>query len=100
MDGFLETVYRHMRLVTGLNVTMNIINYSLAFTIAAVSIWLWMSGSVSTGAIAIAIALSLRVTGMAQWIMWEMSNLFENLGTVVDGMNTLSNAPKITDSRS
>ena len=98
MDGFLETVYRQMRLVTGLNVTMNIINYSLAFTIAAVSIWLWMSGSVSTGAIAIAIALSLRVNGMAQWIMWEMSNLFENLGTVVDGMNTLSNAPKITDS--
>lgn len=98
MDGFLETVYRQMRLVTGLNVTMNIINYSLAFTIAAVSIWLWMSGSVSTGAIAIAIALSLRVNGMAQWIMWEMSNLFENLGTVVDGMNTLSNAPNITDS--
>lgn len=98
MDGFLETVYRQMRLVTGLNVTMNIINYSLAFTIAAVSIWLWMSGSVTTGAIAIAIALSLRVNGMAQWIMWEMSNLFENLGTVVDGMNTLSKAPKITDS--
>ncbi len=98
MDGFLETVYRQMRLVTGLNVTMNLINYSLAFTISAVSIWLWMSGSVSTGAIAIAIALSLRVNGMAQWIMWEMSSLFENLGTVVDGMNTLSNAPKITDS--
>lgn len=98
MDGFLNTVYRQMRLVTGLNVTMNVINYSLAFTIAAVSIWLWMSGSVTTGAIAIAIALSLRVNGMAQWIMWEMSNLFENLGTVVDGMNTLSHAPKITDS--
>lgn len=98
MDGFLETVYRQMRLVTGLNLCMNIINYTLAFSIAAVSIWLWMSGSVSTGAIAIAIALALRVNGMAQWIMWEMSSLFENLGTVVDGMNTLSNAPKITDS--
>ena len=98
MDGFLDTVYRQMRLVTGLNVTMNVINYSLAFSIAAVSIWLWINNSVSTGAIAIAIALSLRVNGMAQWIMWEMSNLFENLGTVVDGINTLSNAPKITDS--
>src|SRR5690554_6690079 len=95
MDGFLDTVYRQMRLVTGLNVTMNVINYSLAFSIAAVSIWLWINNSVSTGAIAIAIALSLRVNGMAQWIMWEMSNLFENLGTVVDGINTLSNAPRL-----
>src|SRR5690554_1993423 len=47
MDGFLDTVYRQMRLVTNLNVTMNVINYSLAFSIAAVSIWLWINNSVS-----------------------------------------------------
>lgn len=97
MDGFMTTVYRQMRLVTGLNMTVNVINYLLAFSIAAMSIWLWLDHSISTGAIAIAIALALRVNGMAQWIMWEVGSLFENLGTVVDGMNTLSAEPKVQD---
>lgn len=99
MEGFMDTVYRQMRLVTGLNVTINIINYSLAFSIAALAIWLWIHGSIGTGAIAIAVALALRINGMAQWIMWEIGSLFENLGTVVDGMNTLSKTPSIVDTQ-
>lgn len=99
MSGFMDTVYRQMRLVTWLNVTVTSINYLLAFAVAAVSIYLWMQSDISTGAIAIAIALSLRINGMAQWIMWEISSLFENIGTVVDGMNTLTIAPQINDTK-
>ncbi len=29
-------------------------------------------------------------TAMSQWIMWEVSGLFENIGTVYDGMATLT----------
>lgn len=97
MDGFLKTVYSQMRLATGLNVSVNMINYMLAFTIAAVSIWLWSDSAITVGAIAIAISLALRINGMAQWIMWEVGALFENLGTVADGMNTLSKPQSILD---
>ena len=97
MQGFMDTVYRQMRLVTGLNVTVNVINYLLAFSIAALSVWLWMDSAISAGAIAIAISLALRINGMAQWIMWEVGALFENIGTVTDGMNTLAKAPQVTD---
>ena len=97
MEGFMDTVYRQMRLVTGLNVTVNMVNYLLVFSIAALAIWLWMDHAISAGAIAIAISLALRINGMAQWIMWEVGALFENIGTVTDGMNTLSKAPQITD---
>ncbi|WP_286716181.1 ABC transporter ATP-binding protein, partial [Thalassolituus sp. UBA2009] len=98
MEGFMDTVYRQMRLVTGLNVTVNVINYLLAFTIAAIAVWLWMDSAISIGAIAIAISLALRINGMAQWIMWEVSALFENIGTVADGMKTLSKTPQVQDS--
>ncbi len=98
MEGFMDTVYRQMRLVTGLNVTVNVINYLLAFTIAAIAVWLWMDNAISIGAIAIAISLALRINGMAQWIMWEVSALFENIGTVADGMKTLSKTPQVQDS--
>lgn len=100
MGGFLDTVYRQMRLVTGINVSVQVINYLLAFTIAAVSIWLWRDSAITIGAIAVAVSLSLRLNGMSQWIMWEISSLFENIGTVADGMNTLSKPTKVQDSES
>ncbi|NMH66006.1 ABC transporter ATP-binding protein [Shewanella salipaludis] len=97
MESFLQTVYRQMRLVTGINVSVQIINYVLAFSIAAVSILLWTDNAITVGAIAIAISLALRLNGMSQWIMWEISALFENIGTVADGINTLSRPTEIQD---
>lgn len=97
MDGFLETVYRQMRLATGLNVTVQCLNYLLLFVTSAVAIYLWSFSLVTVGAIAIAISLALRLNGMSQWIMWEVSMLFENIGTVNDGMNTLSQPLDVTD---
>ncbi|ODC03992.1 multidrug ABC transporter ATP-binding protein [Terasakiispira papahanaumokuakeensis] len=97
MEGFMGTVHHQMRLVTGLNVVVNILNYLLAFSVAAVSIWLWQFDAITVGAIAVAISLALRINGMSQWIMWEVGMLFENMGTVTDGMNTLSQPVQIQD---
>ncbi|MEF1288457.1 ABC transporter ATP-binding protein, partial [Vibrio sp. M260118] len=97
MNGFLGTVYRQMRLVTGFDVAVEITNYVLVFSISALSIYLWMDNSISVGAIAIAIALALRINGMSMWIMWEVGALFENIGTVVDGMKTMSKPIDIQD---
>jgi len=99
MDGFLKTVHQQMRLVTGLNVGVQVCNYLLAFSVAGVAILLWTYGQISVGAIAIAVSLSLRVNGMAQWIMWEVSALFENIGMVTDGMKTLSKPLQIQDKK-
>ncbi|MDC8853029.1 MULTISPECIES: ABC transporter ATP-binding protein [Shewanella] len=97
MKTFLDTVHRQMRLVTGINVSVQLLNYFLAFSVAAVSIWLWSDSAISVGAIAIAVSLALRLNGMSQWIMWEISSLFENIGTVADGMSTLSKPTRILD---
>ena len=97
MQGFLDTVYRQMRLVSGFDIAVEISNYLLVFSVASLSIVLWMDSSISIGAIAIAIALALRINGMSMWIMWEVGALFENMGTVVDGMKTLSKPIDIKD---
>jgi ATP-binding cassette subfamily B multidrug efflux pump len=97
MNGFLDTVYRQMRLVTGFDVAVEVTNYILVFAISALSIYLWMDNSISIGAIAIAIALALRINGMSMWIMWEVGALFENMGTVVDGMKTMAKPIDIED---
>ncbi|MHA2939672.1 ABC transporter ATP-binding protein [Vibrio sp. RC27] len=97
MNDFLATVKTQMRLVTGFNMLVEFANYLLLFSISAISIYLWSIESISVGAIAIAISLALRINGMSKWIMWEVGGLFENMGTVVDGMNSLSKPVQIQD---
>ncbi|MBB4301207.1 ATP-binding cassette subfamily B multidrug efflux pump [Rhodobium orientis] len=97
MDQFLHTVYRQMRLVTLFQSALYFLNSLVLFAIAAVAIWLWRLDAVTLGAIAIAISMMLRLNGMSQWIMWEVSALFENIGTVQDGMGTLSRPQAVRD---
>ncbi len=97
MTSFLDPVYQQMRLVTWLSFSVQGINYLLVFSVGAMSIWLWTANLVSVGAIAIAVSLSLRLNGMSQWIMWEVSSLFENIGTVADGITTLAQPQQVTD---
>lgn len=97
MEYFLTTVHPQMRLATLLGTSVWVISVVLIFSIAAMSLWLWSNAAITTGAIAAAIALVLRLNGMAQWIMWEVSALFENIGTARDGLNTLTIPREVQD---
>ncbi|MEH6727503.1 MAG: ABC transporter ATP-binding protein, partial [Hyphomicrobiales bacterium] len=97
MDDFLQTVHQQMRQVTALQSLLYVINCLLIFATSAAAIGLWLAADISTGAIAVAIGLALRLNGMSQWIMWELSSLFENIGTVEDGITTMSKDRDITD---
>ncbi|HET9537090.1 MAG TPA: ABC transporter ATP-binding protein [Mesorhizobium sp.] len=98
MSSFLDTVYRSMRLVTQLYAWLYIINSMLLVAVGALSIWLWLGSAVSIGAVAVVIGLVLRFWGMSQWIMWEVSSLFENVGTVQDGIGSIS-LPRLVEDR-
>ncbi len=97
MDEFLGTVHRQMRQISLLNILVDINNAIALFAISAASIAFWLNGTVSVGAIAIAIGLAMRINGMSQWIMWEVSALFESIGTVYDGMSMMTKAHDIVD---
>ena len=97
MDEFLHTVHRQMRLSTSLEISIEILGTVLLLAVTAAGLWLWQISEVGAGALAVAISLVLRIRGMSHWIMWEMSALFENIGTVRDGMNTISIPLKVTD---
>jgi len=98
MDRFLVTVHATMRLITQLYGALYILNSLLLFAVAGLSIWLWLGEAVTIGAVAVAIGLVLRLWGMSQWIMWEMSSLFENVGTVRDGINSIS-LPRLVEDK-
>ncbi|MGD9783425.1 MAG: ABC transporter ATP-binding protein [Hyphomicrobiaceae bacterium] len=97
MAGFLDTVHRQMRLVTMLTFTLNSLNAALLFGVTALAVWLWSFDAVTTGAIALTVGLVLRLQGMAHWIMWEVAGLFENVGVVQDGIESISRERTVVD---
>lgn len=97
MQEFLITVNAQMRLATLLDSLSTAINILLVVSSAGLGIWLWMQGQVGVGAIATATAMASRINGLSRWVMWESARLFENIGTVEDGMNILSRPHTIQD---
>ncbi|MCJ1902450.1 MULTISPECIES: ABC transporter ATP-binding protein [Paracoccus] len=99
MDGFLQTVHGQMRLASIQNILLSTLNSGLVFAVTALGLWLWTHGQIDVGAVAVAIPLALRLGNMSHWIMWEFATLFENIGTVRDGIGSLSLPRMVTDVR-
>jgi ATP-binding cassette subfamily B multidrug efflux pump len=90
MDQFMGTVHQQMRMIAFLQIIIPLMNNILLFAVVCVGINQWIFAGMTPGAIAVAAALVLRFQGMSQWVMWEMSALFENIGIVRDGINSIS----------
>lgn len=97
MKEFLQTVYQQMRLVSGFEVVNHALSMLLVLSTSGVALWLWTQDLVGIGAVAAATAMALRLNGMSHWIMWELASLFEQIGTVQDGMRTLSTPHQVID---
>lgn len=97
MEEFMVTVHGQMRLVTGFEITNQVLSVALIASTTGAALALWMQGQVGVGAVAAATAMALRLNGISHWVMWEMASLFEHIGTVQDGMGTLSKARAVVD---
>jgi len=97
MQEFMGTAYLQFRYVSGVEVVNHLLSMALILGTTGLSLWLWSVGRVGVGAVAASTAMALRLNGISHWVMWEMATLFEHIGTVQDGMNTLSRSQAIVD---
>jgi ATP-binding cassette subfamily B multidrug efflux pump len=97
MQDFMQTAYAQMRLVSAFEVANHLLSMALLAGTAGAALWLWTQGQVSVGAVAAATAMALRLNGISHWIMWELASLFEHVGTVQDGINTLARRHAVVD---
>ena len=96
-ENFQKTVHTQMRLVSKFSFSVYFSNCLLLFAVGSIGLLLWQKGDILVGAVAVGIGLVLRLNGMAQWIMWEMSALFENIGIVEDGMHSIAQDRLVED---
>jgi len=97
MEDFKNTGYLQMRLVSQFEIVNQILATALILSAGGYALWLWHGSEIGTGAVAAVTAMALRVNGMSHWIMWQMTSLFESIGTVQDGIATLTHVPKVQD---
>ncbi len=97
MHEFIGTVHAQMQLVSMVEIINHVLNMLLIIGTSLTALYLWSKGQVSVGGVAAATAMALRMNGISHWVMWEMTSLYEQVGTVQDGMNTLTTHNKIID---
>ncbi len=97
IEEVLAKVRIQTRTVTALDFSVTCLNGLLIGATGALALWLWSQGSISTGAIALAVGLVIRINNMAEWIMWVVNGIFENVGTVHDGMQTIARPRQVLD---
>ena len=85
-----RTFAAEMRIYTIMDLSLVILNGLLIVGVVGWALALWMNGSASVGVVAAATALTLRLNAMTGWIMWAVSNFFQNLGVVSEGMETIA----------
>ena len=97
MEDFRATGYAQMRLVSLFETLNHALIVALIMGACGTALWLWSIGQVGTGAVAAVTAMALRLSGMSHWVMWEMTSLFESVGTIQDGINTLARPRAVVD---
>ena len=98
MQEFMVTVFQQMRLGTKYEICINLLTAVLFFGVLGTAVWLWLKGEAQIGVIAATTAMILKLNSMAEFMMWQTSALFENIGTIQDGMKTLGKPIHIQDS--
>ena len=90
VDAHTAAIAAHMRLITRFMSTLVCMNALLLVGTAAIGISLWSRGQVSAGLVATALPLAWQISNVAGWVSWEVAGIFENIGTVQDGMETIA----------
>jgi ATP-binding cassette subfamily B multidrug efflux pump len=92
-----ERIAAHMRMTTRFMATLTCMNAALVVGTAALGVWLWLAGQASAAAVATALPLAWQIANMAGWVSWEVSGIFENIGVVQEGMETIAVPHALTD---
>jgi ATP-binding cassette subfamily B multidrug efflux pump len=97
MQEFMRTVFKQMRLGSSYEISINSLSIVLYGGVLGTAIWLWTEGRAELGIIAATTAMILKLNSIAEFMMWQTSALFENVGTIQDGMKTLGRPINIQD---
>jgi ATP-binding cassette, subfamily B, multidrug efflux pump len=97
VDGHTAAFRRQTRLSTGFTFTLSVMNASLVVGTGAMAVLLFLTGRIAIGAVATAMPMAWQISNMAGWVAQNVTNIFENVGVVQDGMRSIALARQMPD---
>ena len=97
IDQHVDAMSVHMRLISRFMFTLSVMNALLLVSTASIGIVLWSQGVVGAGLVATALPLAWQIANVAGWVSWEVTGIFENIGVVQEGMETIAVPLTLTD---
>ncbi len=97
VDEHREKIAAHMRLTTRFMFTLTVLNALLLVGTAALGLWLWSAGHVGPAVVATALPLVWQIANMAGWVSWEVAGIFENVGVVQEGIESIAVPHSLVD---
>jgi ATP-binding cassette, subfamily B, multidrug efflux pump len=98
MDKHQQQIAAHMRMTTLFMVTLSVMNVLLVVSTAGTALWLWSGQRISSTVVATALPMVWQISNMANWVSWEVSGIFENVGVVQEGIQTIAVPHTLVDS--
>src|SRR6266566_5218342 len=89
--------HKSLRLNTLFGLTLSSLNAMMVTATAGLAILLWTRGQVEVGTVAMALPLSWQIVSISGWVAWQVTNIFENIGVVQEGMMTIAQPIKLID---
>jgi ATP-binding cassette subfamily B multidrug efflux pump len=93
VDAHQVAMAAHMRTTTRFMVVLAVLNAALLAGTATIGVWLWADGTIGAGTVATALPLAWQIANVAGWVSWEVASIFENVGVVQEGMETIAVPP-------
>ena len=90
IDRHQGAIGAHMKVISKFMFWLSAMNAALLTATAAVGLWLWAQGTVNAGVVATALPLAWQIANVAGWVSWEVTGIFENVGVVQEGMQTIA----------
>ena len=100
IDEHTDAIRAHMRLITRFMTTLSALNAMLLVGTAGIGITLWGQGQIDAGTVATALPLAWTIANVAGWVSWEVTGIFENIGVVQEGMQTIAVPHGMSDGES
>jgi ATP-binding cassette subfamily B multidrug efflux pump len=85
-------------MMTLLFITLQILNAVMLVSEAGLAILLWRRGAIDVGVVAMAIPLTWQIASAAGWVAAQVSDIFEHIGTIQEGMMTIARPISLKDS--
>ena len=89
VDDHTDASRAQARMTTGYTTTLMFMNASLIVGTATIAIWQWTVGHIGLPAVATAIPMAWQLNNIAGWVARSITSIFENIGTVQDGMRSI-----------